>query len=146
MKTIKSILPALFVLFALFATPTLYAQEAAPSLTSPSGNLALTFSLDGTRPQYTLLYKGKVVVKPSHLGLELARDKHASRGMDETDLMDGFEIEKTETRTFDETWQPVWGETRDIRNHYNELAVTLVQSQGGSQAVGQMGKEKIYGC
>ena len=135
MKTIKSILPALFVLFALFATPTLYAQEAAPSLTSPSGNLALTFSLDGTRPQYTLLYKGKVVVKPSHLGLELARDKHASRGMDETDLMDGFEIEKTETRTFDETWQPVWGETRDIRNHYNELAVTLVQSQGGSQAV-----------
>ena len=118
------------ILFALFPL-----SAVAQTVKSPSGNLALTFSLDGTRPQYTLLYKDKVVVKPSHLGLELARDKHASRGMDETDLMDGFEIEKTETRTFDETWQPVWGETRDIRNHYNELAVTLVQSRGGSQAV-----------
>ena len=99
------------------------------TLSSPSGNLELVFSMDGTRPQYALTYKGKPVILPSHLGLELARDKHASRGMDETDLMDGFEVVKQETSTFDETWQPVWGETRDIRNHYNELAVTLVQSQ-----------------
>ena len=28
---------------------------------------------------------------------------------------------------FDETWQPVWGETKDIRNHYNELLVELEQ-------------------
>jgi hypothetical protein len=59
--------------------------------------------------------------------LELARDKHASKGLDETDLMDGFEVEKTDTSSFDETWEPVWGETRTIRNHYNELAVTLRQ-------------------
>ena len=41
--------------------------------------------------------------------------------------MSGFTIEKSETSTFDETWQPVWGEEKEIRNHYNELAVTLDQ-------------------
>ena len=117
---IKNILFPLFLLFSLFA--------AAQRVKSPSGDIVLTFSMDGTRPQYELSYKGKPVILPSHLGLELARDKHASKGMDETDLMDGFQIVKTETSSFDETWQPVWGETCNIRNHYNELAVTLKQN------------------
>ena len=65
-----------------------------------------------------LYYKGKAVIKPSKLGLELK---------DDPGLMSGFTIEKSETSTFDETWQPVWGEEKEIRNHYNELAVTLDQ-------------------
>ena len=101
------------------------------SVASPDGNVRLSFSLDASRPTYELTYKGKTVVKPSHLGLELAKDKHASKGMDETDLMDGFTIAKSETSTFDETWRPVWGETATIRNHYNELAVTLSQAATG---------------
>ena len=76
---------------------------------------------------YEMTYKGKAVVKPSFLGLELAKDKHASKGMNETDLMDHFQVVKEEAKEFDETWQPVWGETKYIRNHYNELAVTLNQ-------------------
>ncbi|MBO4607900.1 MAG: glycoside hydrolase family 97 protein [Prevotella sp.] len=100
----------------------------AQTVQSPDGNVALSFSLDKGRPTYEMTYKGKAVVKPSHLGLELAKDKHASKGMEETDLMDGFTIVKSETSTFDETWRPVWGETATIRNHYNELAVTLSQS------------------
>ena len=102
--------------------------QSVSSILSPSGDLQLAFSLDGTRPQYELTYKGKPVILPSHLGLELARDKHASKGLDETDLMDGFEVAKIDTSTFDETWEPVWGETKTIRNHYKELAVTLRQS------------------
>ncbi len=94
---------------------------------SPNGQVALTFSLDGTRPQYELTYKGKSVILPSHLGLELARDKHASKGLDETDLMDHFTIADVKTSSFDETWKPVWGETKTIRNQYNEMAVTLHQ-------------------
>ena len=100
----------------------------AQTVQSPDGNVKLSFSLDQGRPTYEMTYKGKAVVKPSRLGLELAKDKHASKGMDETDLMDGFTIVKSETSTFDETWRPVWGETAIIRNHYNELAVTLSQS------------------
>src|SRR5690606_7606618 len=31
--------------------------------------------------------------------------------------------------SFDETWQPVWGDFKNIRNHYNELLVTLHQKE-----------------
>ena len=100
----------------------------AGNVKSPNGNIELKFSVDNTgRPVYEMTYKGRDVVKPSFLGLELAKDKHASKGMKETDLMDGFTITKETTSTFDETWQPVWGETKDIRNHYNELEATLEQ-------------------
>ncbi len=104
------------------------AATMSASTTSPDGNLCLTFSIDGTRPQYALTYKGRDVVLPSHLGLELARDKHASKGMQETDLMDGFAVLHVDTCSFAETWEPVWGETRTILNSYRELAVTLVQA------------------
>ena len=101
---------------------------AAQTVKSPDGNVAVTFSLtsDG-RPTYEMTYKNREVIKPSHLGLELAKDKHASKGMQETSLMDGFKVQATHTSTFDETWKPVWGEVEKIRNHYNELEVDLNQ-------------------
>lgn len=100
----------------------------AQTVTSPNGKVKLTFSLTGNGvPTYELTFKDKSVIKPSRLGLELAKDRHASRKMKETDLMDGFKIADTKTSTFDETWKPVWGETATIRNHYNELEVSLNQ-------------------
>lgn len=99
----------------------------AAEVKSPNGNIVLTFSVNEGVPTYCMTYKGKDVIKPSRLGLELAKDKHASKGMSETDLMDHFSIKAESTTSFDETWQPVWGETKDIRNHYNEYAVTLEQ-------------------
>ena len=96
---------------------------------SPNGNVCVNFSLQGNGvPTYSMTYKGKAVVKPSRLGLELMKDKHVSKGLRETDLMNGFTVKDTQTSTFDETWKPVWGETATIRNHYNELAVTLHQA------------------
>ena len=103
-------------------------MATAAEVASPNGQVKLKFYVDGDgRPTYEMSYKNRAVVKPSHLGLELAKDKHASKGMRETSLMDGFEIKDTKTSTFDETWKPVWGEVASIRNHYNELAVTLDQ-------------------
>ena len=99
----------------------------ATEVKSPNGNVALNFMVEEGRPVYSVTYKGKDVIRPSHLGLELAKDKHASMGMDERDLMDGFSLDKEETSTFDETWEPVWGETKYIRNHYNEYTATLSQ-------------------
>ena len=102
----------------------------AQTVKSPNGNIELTFSLaDGGVPTYMMNYKGKAVVKQSRLGLELAKDKHASKQLKETDLMDGFTVKGTNTSTFDETWKPVWGETATIRNNYNELAVDLFQEK-----------------
>lgn len=112
------------VLMALLLLPLM---ATAQTVTSPNGNVEVKFSLDNGRPTYEMTYKGKAVVKPSHLGLELVKTKHASKGMEETDLMDGFTVTDTQTSTFDETWKPVWGQTATICNHYNEMAVTLNQ-------------------
>ncbi len=101
---------------------------AAQTVKSPDGNIAVTFSLTGNGvPTYEMKYKNREVVKPSRLGLELAKDKHASKGFHETSLLDGFTIADTHTSTFDETWTPVWGQYSKIRNNYNELAVNLYQ-------------------
>lgn len=112
------------ILFALMLLPML---AMAQTVKSPNGNVSVKFSLDNGRPVYEVSYKKRAVVKPSYLGLELAKTKHASKGVEETSLMDGFVVAKTDTSTFDETWKPVWGETATMRNHYNELAVTLNQ-------------------
>lgn len=109
---------------AMLALPTML---MAQTVKSPNGDVEVRFALDGGKPTYEMSYKQKAVVRPSRLGLELAKDKHASKGKNETDLMDGFTIADTKTSSFDETWKPVWGETATIRNHYNELAVTLNQ-------------------
>ena len=91
----------------------------AEELKSPNGRLVMTFEVDGMgSPVYTLTYKGKPVIKRSRLGLE-------AEGFS---LREGFKLQKAETSTFDETWKPVWGEVSSIRNHYNELAVTLHQA------------------
>lgn len=108
----------------------------AVNVKSPNGNVSVEFSLTGNGvPTYEMAYKGKTVVKPSHLGLELAKDKHASKGIEETNLMDGFQIKNSQESTFDETWKPVWGETDQIRNHYNELAVTLEQPSNNREII-----------
>jgi len=100
----------------------------AQSVKSPNGNVEMKFSLSAKgEPTYEMTYKQKAVVKPSRLGLQLAKDRHASKKENETDLLDGFKIKTTKTSTFDETWTPVWGETKTIRNHYNELEVCLNQ-------------------
>ena len=112
----------LIVLLSLLPL-TLWATEVK----SPNGNVVLNFTVEQGRPTYAVTYKGKDVIRPSHLGLELAKDKHASAGLNERDLMDEFRLDKEQTSTFDETWQPVWGETKNIRNHYNEYVATLSQ-------------------
>ena len=91
----------------------------AESITSPDGQLKLNFSVNTQgEPVYELSYKGKEVIKPSKLGLELKNDPG---------LMNGFTLADIKTSAFDETWEPVWGEVKSIRNHYNEMAVTLDQ-------------------
>lgn len=116
MKNIKRLSARVAVgLFSLLVSM----GAAAQSITSPNGLLKLTFSLTANgEPVYELTYKDKVAVKPSRLGLELKKD---------AGLMNGFTLLDSKTSAFDETWKPVWGEENEIRNHYNELAVTLNQ-------------------
>ncbi|HAL53986.1 MULTISPECIES: glycoside hydrolase family 97 protein [Sphingobacterium] len=122
------------LLMSLFLiTLGLQAQE----LLSPSGKLKLQFSLDASgAPTYTLSYKGKAVIKPSKLGLELTGNTKkvefsgAGEGNGEplsSSLYDEFEQTAQESKHVDERWNPVWGEESEIRNHYNELTISLQQ-------------------
>lgn len=92
----------------------------AQELKSPNENFKLKFTIEEGKPTYQLNLKNKEIIKPSTLGLEL---------VDAEDLLGDFEIISTKNSTFDETWKPVWGETATIRNHYNELVVSLKQRQ-----------------
>ena len=118
----KKLIITSLVSFAFFTS------AVAQQLQSPNKALEMTFSLqsDGT-PTYDLKYKNKAVIKTSKLGLELKKDAKS--------LLNDFTIIDTKTSTFDENWKPVWGEVAEIRNHYNELAVTLNQNGTNRQIV-----------
>lgn len=104
------------LLFSLLVMTRSYGE----SVSSPDGSIKVDFTLDNGRPCYSILYRDSPVVAPSHLGMTLA-DGGA-------DLVDGFEVMSTNHSSFDETWHPVWGEESSIRNHYNEMSVTLLQA------------------
>lgn len=92
---------------------------AAQELKSPDGNLLMKFELsDEGIPYYNLNYKGKPIIKPSALGLEL---------MDVPSMNAGFKVKEVKEQSVDNSWKPVWGKQSTIRNNYNELLVTLVQ-------------------
>lgn len=109
--------------FLLMACCVINAQQ----ITSPDQNLELKFGLSTKgEPTYELTYKKKAVIKTSKLGLELKNG---------TSFLDGFQIDKTEKNTFDETWSPVLGEQKNIRNHYNELLITLSQEAANGRFI-----------
>lgn len=109
------------------------------TLQSPNNQFKMIFSLtsEGT-PSYTLLYKNKTIIKPSTLGFELKGKTNNADSTDpnmtsksgnlQTSLYNNFRITDSARTTEDSYWNPVWGEVKTIRNHYNELAMTLEQS------------------
>ena len=130
----------------LLATLTAAAGAAAQeTLLSPDGDLKLTFHLSDTgAPTYALDFRGRPAILPSGMGLELRGDAPALEFGTEirkggygapVSLYDRFEQCGVERSSFDETWQPVWGEESSIRNHYNEMAVTLRQAESGREMI-----------
>ena len=125
----------------MFAAAVMFSVAAysGETLKSPDGNLELDFRLDERgAPVYNLSYKGSPVVLDSRMGFLLVfnndpsmhRMPYAGRFGGPWSLYDGFSMADSKTSSFDETWTPVWGEEAEIRNHYNELAVTLKQESG----------------
>ena len=107
----------IILLMSLLAMHWAVAQQQ----TSPDGNVVLSFSLkaDGT-PTYKMTYKGKPVINESTLGFTLKKEEP---------LTNHFKVVSDSKSTFKETWKPVWGEEKEILNHYNELLVQLKQDK-----------------
>ncbi len=120
----KIIVAILIVLMGMGSAIGANSPTTLQPLRSPNGRMELLFKLwdfaDGSI-SYSLARDGKSVVGDSRLGFTLEwRD----------DLAHGFVLKDAQYSTFDETWEPVWGEEAHIRNHYNELLVTLEQPAG----------------
>ena len=130
----KKIGVLILILTAFLALPS-FAQNStkapampadALTLQSPDGQLQLKFAVVNGQPQYALDRGGKPVVLPSRMGFTLEwRD----------DLAHAFVLKDKSYSTFDETWDPVWGEEAHIRNHYNEMLVTLEQPIGSVESM-----------
>ncbi len=142
MKRILSALSSIALLAACTATQPAGEVTDVQTLKSPDGNMEMTFQLtaEGT-PQYALNYGDQKVILPSDLGFEFRGVLKAQKLVYNADgtiskedrepvqqFYEGFAVESVETGTFDETWEPVWGEEAHIRNNYNELLVNLVQT------------------
>ncbi len=102
-------------------------------LQSPDCKLELRFAVVGGQPQYALNRNGKPVVLPSRMGFTLEWRE---------DLAHAFVLKDKAYSSFDETWEPVWGEEARIRNHYNELLVTLEQPAGSVESMDHSTEKK----
>ena len=110
----------LFIFLVLQGT-MVQAQSKKAAIASPDGLIKLSFTTSKKgEPLYAVTYGTAKVVNPSVLGFELKEGNFSQK----------FKVLKSETSTFDETWTPVWGQYRNIRNNYNELLVHLKDDQG----------------
>ncbi len=117
----KNFFVTILMLFAVWQT--VLSQE---TVTSPDGHLKLDFEMNDSVPYYSLYRDGNPVVLPSKMGFTLEwRD----------DLAHAFVFKNVERSSFDEVWEPVWGEEAHIRNHYNEMLVTLEQPVGSVESM-----------
>ena len=107
------------------------------TVNSPNHLITVNFDVKDGVPVYDVLFKGRQVIKESRLGLELVSVKgngefnnfDNKQVKNQNSLLDGFSMLTARYSSFDETWQPVWGEESSIRNHYNEMAVSLFQEE-----------------
>ena len=142
MKRILTALSSIAILVACGTSQPAGDVTDVQTLKSPDGNMEMTFQLtaEGT-PQYALNYGDQKVILPSDLGFEFRGVLKAQKLIYNADgtiskedrepiqqFYEGFAVESVETSAFDETWEPVWGEEAQIRNHYNELLVNLAQT------------------
>ena len=124
----------LVLAFTLLVPSTMSAR--VETAYSPDRNIVLNFDVIDGIPYYNVLFNGKQVIRDSRLGLELSSAKgngefnnfDSREAQNQNSLCDGFSLMTARYSSFDETWQPVWGEETNIRNHYNEMAVTLRQN------------------
>lgn len=119
MKSRFAVLAAVAILFSS-SVSALAATTATGA--SPDGSIVVKVETDNDgRTIYSVTRRGRQLIAPSRLGF-LLTDSEA--------MVRGFSVAGSETATRDETWQLPWGERTDVRNHYNELLVRLIQPSG----------------
>ena len=88
-------------------------------LTSPSKKLILQVGLYNSQPFYFLKFRDKLIIDTSFLGYEIKSMKSLTKN---------FRILDSKLSTSNETWSPLWGERKNIKNNYNELFIRLQEN------------------
>ena len=95
-------------------------------VSSPDGSLTVTVGLDGGKAWYSVLRGSETIIGRSELGFVLK----------DGDFKGNFKKGKVSRSSLDETWSQPWGEDAQVRNHYNELRVTLQEKGGQKRQLG----------
>jgi alpha-glucosidase len=104
------------------------------TVTSPDGNVSIALELKanpqpylpGERAYYRASYGGQPVLTDSPLGLDFKGGKP---------LDQNFEIVGTDRQAHDSTWENAFGAKRHVRDHYNQLTVSLRERQAPGRRV-----------
>src|ERR1700688_96438 len=111
---------AFFCIFCFTIFQSVFAQTKN-SASASMGKINLQFTLDENgKPAYSVSFNQKPVILSSALGFSLN---------DDSLFYKDFVMTGTEEKTVDENWQPVWGELKNIRNHYKQIVVHLAQQK-----------------
>ena len=95
-------------------------DDMAYQVQSPDSQIEVTFMTLGGKPAYSVSYKGKAQIDTSYLGFEFK---------DQQPLAGNLSVTKNQLSSADETWEMQWGEQREVRNQYNELRLTIQESE-----------------
>jgi len=113
-----------FGLYAVYLM--LIAAPAAPAaaqdqlrVTSPDGKNEVSVQIVEGRLTYGVQRNGRSVIMPSLLGFEFARMRM---------LRDSVRITGATRRSVNTTWTQPWGEVARVRDHHNELRVSVAES------------------
>lgn len=110
------------LLLTVFLVMSCSSPEKA-TVSSPDGAVTVDVEATGGEATYSVSYDGTELVESSAMGFEFASAPP---------LGDSVRIESVETSSHQSTWEPVWGATDSVDNHYNQLDVSL-REIGGSE-------------
>ncbi|KTF36478.1 glycoside hydrolase family 97 protein [Xanthomonas vesicatoria] len=120
----RSIARLLLLACIASVAPMLHAEVTTIDVSSPGKILQVSLELDGGTPYYRVQRLGQPVLQRSRLGFNL-RDGRLDRGL---------VVLSQARQSHDDTWEQPWGETRLVRNHYNELRVSLGERDGAQRS------------
>ena len=112
--------PLLAALLLCAGMPLAAHAETVASVESPGKVLKVEVDVSPQgRISYRVQRNGKPVITDSALGMRLR---------DGAQLFPWFALQGQETTGFDETWEQPWGESRTVRNHYNQLRAKFAET------------------
>ena len=107
--------------YILFIVISFGINSWSQEIQSPSKKITVSFSLTSSgEPKYQVSYFNQKIVEESTLGIALKDNKA---------LDNGFTLLSQESKSVNETWQPVLGEQSSIQNNYNQVTYFLLQKE-----------------